>query len=311
PAYNVAPYIAECLQSVLSQTFSDWEAIVIDDGSTDETASIIKEFSDSRIRLIEQENAGLSATRNNGIALAKGDFVLCLDSDDRLNRETLQICYEIAQKEQVKAVTFDGYDFKTVENKEQILPKGYFDRSSKLKEGIYTGQEFLRMEVLQKAVVVSAPFYFVKKEVLQKVPFEVGMLHEDVLFHYELVPLLETIYYVPKKFYQRRLRENSIVHSIPTLKNLEAYQKIIAVLTQKLREVPQEQQKIYRKIIAKNMLQVGKLGKRYLLAKGTDKSKVLAILKQIIFSDKFCLQMLKFWNAFLGGFYYLVVDLRS
>ncbi len=308
PAYNVAPYIAECLQSVWVQTFSAWEAIVIDDGSTDETVVIIKEFSDERIRLIEQKNAGLSATRNRGIKEAKGEFVLCLDSDDRLHKDTLQTCYEIAQKQQVEAVTLDGYDFKTVENKEEVLPKGYFDRSGKLKEGSYTGQQFLETEVFQKAVVVSAPLYFVKKEVLQKVPFEEGMLHEDVLFHYELMPLLKSIYYIPQKFYQRRLRENSIVHSIPSLKNLEAYQKIIATLTQKLRQVPQSQQKLYRKIIAKNMLQVGKLGKCYLVAKGTDKRKGFALLQQIIFSQGLSLQILKLWYAFLGGLYHVFVD---
>ncbi len=311
PAYNVAPYIAECLLSVLEQTFSAWEAIVIDDGSTDETVAIVKEFADERIRLIEQENAGLSATRNRGIREAKGEFVLCLDSDDRLHKDTLQTCYEIAQKQQVEAVTFDGYDFKTVENKEEILPKGYFDRSDKLKEGSYTGQQFLETAIFQKAVVVSAPLYFVKKEVLQKVPFEEGMLHEDVLFHYELMPLLKSIYYVPQKFYQRRLRNNSIVHSIPSLKNLEAYQKIIPTLTQKLRQVPQSQQKLYRKIIAKNMLQVGKLGKRYLVAKGTEKRKGWAILKQIIFTEKSCLQILKFWYALLGATYYLFADWRK
>ncbi len=311
PAYNVAPYIEECLQSLLVQTFVNWEAIVIDDGSIDDTVAIIKKFSDERIRFIEQKNAGLSATRNRGIKEAKGEFILCLDSDDRLHKNTLQTCYEIAQKQQVEAVTFDGYDFKTVANKEEILPKGYFDRSGKFKEGGYTGQRFLETEVFQKAVVVSAPLYFVKKEALEKVPFEVGMLHEDVLFHYELMPLLKSIYYVPQKFYERRLRENSIVHSIPSLKNLVAYQKIIATLTQKLGQVPQSQQKLYRKIIAKNMLQVGKLGKRYLFAKGAYKRKGWAILKRIIFSEKLCLQILKFWYALLGAIYYLFADWRK
>ncbi len=56
PAYNVAPYISECLDSVVSQTFTDWEVIVIDDGSTDDTVDIIREFIDERIRLIEQKN---------------------------------------------------------------------------------------------------------------------------------------------------------------------------------------------------------------------------------------------------------------
>lgn len=311
PAYNVAPYISECLDSVVSQTFTDWEVIVIDDGSTDETVDITKEFIDERIRLIEQKNAGLSATRNRGVKEAKGEFILFLDSDDRLHNKTLEICYEIAQKKQVDAVTFDGYDFKTEKNKEQIIPKGYFDRSGKLSEGSYDGQEFLETEVFQKAVVVSAPLYFVKKEVVEKVPFEEGMLHEDVLFHYKLIPLLASIYYLPQKFYQRRLREDSIVHSVPSLKNLESYEKIIRGLENKLEKIPVEQKELYRKIIAKNMLQVGKLGKRYVFAKGTEKRKGFSLLKKIIFSKGAQLQILKLWYALLGGCYYVFIDWRK
>ena len=82
PAYNVAPYIAATVESVLMQTERDFELLVIDDGSTDATPDILKEFHDSRMRIIRQENAGVSVARNRGIQEAQGKYVCFLDGDD-------------------------------------------------------------------------------------------------------------------------------------------------------------------------------------------------------------------------------------
>lgn len=82
PLYNKAPYVRRSLDSVLAQSFPDFEVIVIDDGSTDEGASIVASYQDSRIRLIRQENAGVSAARNKGIETAKAAWLAFLDADD-------------------------------------------------------------------------------------------------------------------------------------------------------------------------------------------------------------------------------------
>jgi glycosyltransferase involved in cell wall biosynthesis len=85
PAHNAAAYIAATIDSVRSQTFTDWELIIIDDGSTDATAAIVSQFcqSDSRIQLVVQPNCGVSATRNRGAALARGSLLAFLDADDQ------------------------------------------------------------------------------------------------------------------------------------------------------------------------------------------------------------------------------------
>ena len=82
PAYNQGAFIGEAIRSVLKQTFEDFDLHVIDDGSTDDTPEIVKGFDDERLRYFRQENGGLSAARNAGIARSKGEFIAFLDSDD-------------------------------------------------------------------------------------------------------------------------------------------------------------------------------------------------------------------------------------
>jgi len=91
PAYNAQAYLRECLESVLAQSFSDWEAIIVNDGSTDSTREIGLCFTarDSRFRLVSTPNGGLSSARNAGIAEARGQWLTYLDSDDTLYPDAL------------------------------------------------------------------------------------------------------------------------------------------------------------------------------------------------------------------------------
>ena len=92
PVYNVEPYLRECLNSVQQQTFGDWEAVCVDDGSTDGSAGILQEYAsrDNRIKVIAQPNGGLSAARNTGLDNATGDYILFLDSDDWIELNALE-----------------------------------------------------------------------------------------------------------------------------------------------------------------------------------------------------------------------------
>lgn len=103
PCYNQAGYLPEALGSVLGQTFADWECIIVNDGSTDETAKVATALtaSDSRVRLISQCNRGLSSARNRGLAEARGQFIQFLDADDLLELRKLeqQTCYLVQHPE--------------------------------------------------------------------------------------------------------------------------------------------------------------------------------------------------------------------
>lgn len=91
PTYNRAGRIGEAIESVIAQTGRDWELIVIDDGSTDDTEEVVRSFGDDRIRYVRQENRGVSASRNVGIEKAKGELIAFLDSDDRWEPRKLEV----------------------------------------------------------------------------------------------------------------------------------------------------------------------------------------------------------------------------
>lgn len=89
PAYNAAPFLRECLDSVRAQSFTDWEAVVVDDGSTDSTPDITQAYADadSRFRLLRKPNGGLSSARNHGVAHSTGEWVTFLDSVKETGRQ--------------------------------------------------------------------------------------------------------------------------------------------------------------------------------------------------------------------------------
>lgn len=98
PLYNKEHYILGTINSVLEQTFQDWEAIVIDDGSTDRSAEIVQSIQDTRIKFLKQSNQGVSITRNRGIDIASGEYIAFLDADDQWMPNYLTTMYSMAKK---------------------------------------------------------------------------------------------------------------------------------------------------------------------------------------------------------------------
>ncbi|WP_440949205.1 glycosyltransferase family 2 protein [Methanosphaerula subterraneus] len=98
PLYNKGPYIARALNSIFTQTFQDFEVIVVDDGSTDDGAAVVRGFEDPRIRLIQQENQGVSAARNRGITASRYNFIALLDADDEWSQNHLEILIDLSLK---------------------------------------------------------------------------------------------------------------------------------------------------------------------------------------------------------------------
>ena len=118
PLYNKEQSIASTLQTVLKQTYPDFEIVIVNDGSTDHSVEEVAKVPDPRIRLIHQSNAGVSAARNRGIAEARGEFVAFLDADDEWNPDYLKTQYKLTQKYPECSVFACNYEFKDAQGKE-------------------------------------------------------------------------------------------------------------------------------------------------------------------------------------------------
>ncbi len=125
PMYNVEKYLRRCLDSVLNQTFVAWEAICIDDGSPDNSGKIAEEYAnrDKRFVVVHKENGGQSDARNVGLDLAKGEFVLYLDSDDYIHPQTLELLYKTAVDNDADMVVFK-FDSVARKKMEKMLNAG-------------------------------------------------------------------------------------------------------------------------------------------------------------------------------------------
>lgn len=108
PIYNVEEYLTRALDSLLAQSFQDWEAILVNDGSTDFSGAIADEYArnDSRFIVIHQKNNGVSFARNQGLNVASGDYICFLDADDFYHSQALELCTDLAKKENADLVAF-------------------------------------------------------------------------------------------------------------------------------------------------------------------------------------------------------------
>lgn len=199
PVYNVEKYIRKCLDSLVNQTLEDIEIIVIDDGSKDLSASIIKEYTDKykNIKYYKKENGGLSDARNYGLQYANGKYIAFLDSDDYIDVNAYKIMYEKAKKEDSDIVECNFHWTYGKKNKKDIGEK-------------YKGKK----EMIERARVVAWNKLY-KKELLEqaKVKFPKGLRYEDVEFFYKLVPYVERVSFVKEPLIYYVQRKESIANT--------------------------------------------------------------------------------------------------
>ncbi|MGN7865294.1 glycosyltransferase family 2 protein [Chryseobacterium sp. 22458] len=124
PCYNHAKYLEECIESIKNQSYSNWECIIVDDGSTDDTQSVSRKLENEKIRYVYQENRGLSGARNTGIRNATGDYILPLDADDTLNPLALEKMIAVfTQKPETLIVFSDTVTFGHTHKKSNLQEK--------------------------------------------------------------------------------------------------------------------------------------------------------------------------------------------
>ena len=199
--FNGEKYIKKCLESIINQTYKDIEIVIVNDGSTDDTKKIIESYKDKRIKLINQENMGLSLSRNVGIDNSKGDYLYFVDVDDYLEKDALEYLYNLMIKYDADITTcrpIDRYDYETkiVNEKENIE--------------ILTNEEMLKRVLLIKYREGTTWNKLFKKELFDKVRFEKRIIN-DVVTTYKLVINAKKIVYSNQIKYNYYRHDESII----------------------------------------------------------------------------------------------------
>ena len=213
PVYNVEEYLEECLSSQERQSFSGFEVILVNDGSTDRSGMIAKRFAEKNEHfiLIEQKNGGLSSARNTGLSAARGDYVYFLDSDDYLSDDALEILYSSAQENNLDVLKFSAFTFHDHESDfTWQREKGY--RYSGEYPEVYEGPELLQRCIENNDIFPSCCLVFSRREKIEALGlrFCEGIVNEDNLFHYCLVSSSERVAVMNRPLYYRRFRRGSI-----------------------------------------------------------------------------------------------------
>lgn len=182
PAYNCEKYIIEAINSVLDQTYNNWELIIIDDGSIDNTLQIIEHFSqkDYRIKSLPNEkNMGVSATRNRGIDFASGNWIAFLDSDDMWEPLKLEKQFEVAESKSADFL-FTG--------------SSYINEIQEKLKGNFEVPEKITYKKLRTQNVISCSSVLVKKEFFKNIKMENDEMHEDYAVWLRILKLGVTAY---------------------------------------------------------------------------------------------------------------------
>jgi len=210
PVYNTEKYLRKCIDSVKNQTFTDIEVLLIDDGSTDNSPAICDEYaaSDSRIKVIHQQNGGRSAARNTGLDNASGDFILFVDSDDYITETTVSILIETHKKTCADIIIFNFF--------------GKLHKPFEWPEGLCSGTEAAE-RVFRHISYVSPCTRFCDRKIYDNIRFPEGLNFEDTYKCLDVILAAEKIYTLDKNLYFYREVETGITGSKPNVKHLDAF----------------------------------------------------------------------------------------
>ncbi len=205
PVYNVEKYLKRCISSIITQTYKNFELILIDDGSLDRCGAMCDEFAqkDSRIRVIHQSNKGLAETRNVGIRSAQGAYISFIDSDDYILPQTYSDCMRILHQTSADIICFqhiDVYDNQIIDQYEQA-PECVKD---------LTAAEAYDALFYPNYVDVITCNKIIKKSVLEGIEFPAGKLYEDMFTTYKYISKAKKISVTNQKYYVYCHREGSI-----------------------------------------------------------------------------------------------------
>lgn len=229
PIYNAGLYIHQCLDSVVDQTLQDIEVICINDGSTDESAAIIKECAtkDERIKVLTQENLGQGAARNRGLEVAMGDYVYFIDADDQLFAlDALDCIVAEIKRERLDVLFFDAEaSFEEDVDASVAIKKNAYIRRHDY-SSVYTGRELFARFCDNREYSPSPCLAIYRRSFLEenniRFPQE-RIFYEDNIFMTRVLLAAKKASHRPWRFYLRKVHAGSTVTSKPTMLHLRGY----------------------------------------------------------------------------------------
>lgn len=233
PIYNSSNYLPTCIQSVLNQSFNDFELLLINDGSTDNSIKISEEFAqkDQRIKLFSQKNGGQGSARNVGLKNANGNYIMFVDSDDAIASDTLLSNYEILkQNPTVDCLQFPIY--RNYGSKDSFKDIGV--------ESLYGNELDFKKLLLEKSVISWIVCdKIIKREVLKNLYFPEDIIYEDNYFMLDLIERLNCVYISEKGMYYYYQRENSTTTSEFSLKSEQSTSRVLMKVLDEIK-LPEE-----------------------------------------------------------------------
>lgn len=212
PVYNIGEYIEKCLKSIINQTYKQIEILLINDGSTDDSRKKCEGFGakDSRIKIYDKPNGGLSSARNYGLSVAKGKFILFIDGDDYLNKYAIEYLLKVYYHSKVEPDLIEFRyievdETKTIDETINLNKFNYVicNQKQKMFNNLY--------EIGGEAASACTKLY--KKEIFNDLRFKEGILHEDEYIITDILLKANNIIYLDNQLYYYVMRNGSIIKS--------------------------------------------------------------------------------------------------
>lgn len=226
PVFNVAPWLRECLDSIVAQTFSDWECVCVNDGSTDSSGTILDEYvaNDSRFRAIHQHNAGVSMARNRAMEAIQGEFFLFVDGDDTIAPDSLECFANAFRETDADAILCHPYHEFLGEEERTNPPTGFQILASDIQRiellaGRFQANGYVMSRIFRRTIFGSVRF-----------PTDIAMA-EDVRFHSDCLCIPARWAVIRKRYYFYRIGRPGAATKNTTfqmrLENVEALEYVI------------------------------------------------------------------------------------
>lgn len=232
PVYNVEKYLNECIDSILAQTYTDFELILVDDGATDRCPEICDEYAkkDKRIQVIHQENSGLSVARNTGLDAANGEYITFVDSDDVVSKIYLERLLQTLLAEQADIVACDKTEFWNC----KIPPRE--NHGSKIVKSMSGLDACNRVYRVGGGVSIIACCKLYRSNLFEGVRFPAGRIHEDQAIIPRLLYNSSKVAVIDENLYYYRQHSESIMRrkfSRKRFENIVSIDECIAFFTKK------------------------------------------------------------------------------